>query len=76
MEVRPVLANAPARRGDTDNVGRVDLADRGRQPTVDELIEAPPSDIRAAPIAATGRRYSGDGRPPHDPAYRTGFRQH
>jgi len=64
------LANALAWRGDTDTSAADLRLDLGRQPTVDELIEAIPAlDKWAAPIAAHWPSETGDDTlPPHDPA--------
>jgi len=69
-EVLSELANALAWRGDTDTSAADLRLDLGRQPTVDELIEAIPAlDKWAAPIAAHWPSETGDDTlPPHDPA--------
>ena len=74
-EVISELANALAWRGETDTSAADLRLDLGRQPTVDELIEAIPAlDKWAAPIAAHWPSETGeDTLPGYDPAAVSGF---
>lgn len=74
-EVLSELANALAWRGQIDTSGADLRLALGRQPTVDELIEAIPAlDKWLAPVAAHWPSNTGDDTlPPHDPAAVGGF---